>query len=175
MEGHHLGRRMLLLQVNDRAPGVGAPAPIDLFDEAVDFIVEESILAYVGAAGDADLDEYDLFAIFGGFFKETVKGVEAFGNALGVVDPVDADANRLFAQTDELAPALHLGFNGGVCGHGLVSVEIDADGEGADNRHLAAARYFEAFIVYFGFQGAVDGIEKVFAVIAQVEAEQIVA
>ena len=52
---------------------------------------------------------------------------------------------------------------------------VDADRERPDHRHLAAAGDLEAFVIDLGLEGAVHGVEKVLAVVAEMEAEQIVA
>src|SRR5262245_54007333 len=54
-------------------------------------------------------------------------------------------------------------------------LEVDADGEGPDDGDLAAAGDFKALVVDLGFERAVDRVEEVLAVIAQVKAKQIVA
>src|SRR5689334_156219 len=95
------------------------------------------------------------------FFEERVEGGETLGNAFGVIDPVDADAEDL-CGADLLPPGLHgaVHFRGGG-GTGL-SVEIDADRKRADCRPWAApeTRY---------------GVEEAVAVFLQVKAEQVVA
>src|SRR5262249_3980111 len=64
VESHHLDWRMLLLEIYDRPPRVCAPAPIDLFDQAVDLIIEKLVLAHARAAGHADLDKDQPFLEF---------------------------------------------------------------------------------------------------------------
>jgi len=52
----------MLLEVNDRTPGILAPLPVDLLDEAIDFVIKEPVLGHVGATGNADLHKDEAFA-----------------------------------------------------------------------------------------------------------------
>ena len=172
---HHLDRRMLPLDVDDRPPGIGTPTPIDFFDQLVDLGVEQLVLANVGPAGHADLHEHEPFAIFRVFLEETVQRANSLGNAFRVIDPVDADADQFVAQAEELPPVIHLLVHGGAACGRLVLIKVNADGERPHHRRLPAPTDLEALEIHLGLNGAVHGVEKILAVVAQVEAEKIVS
>ena len=63
----------------------------------------------------------------------------------------------------------------GADGQRLLALEIDADRERPHQGRLAAADDLGLFLVDPGLDRAVDGVEEVLAMIAQVKAEQVVA
>src|SRR5579872_1307248 len=54
-------------------------------------------------------------------------------------------------------------------------IEVDADGKGPDRRDLATAVDVAVFSINQGLQTAIDCLEEIRAVIAEVESEQVVA
>ena len=110
------------------------------------------------------------------FSSRRSRARRSLGNALGVIDPVDADPGAAWSPRPSQLPLqlLHLVVHGLARGRGLVLVDIDADGERPHHGHLAAACDFEAFVIDFRFQDVVHRIQEVLAMIAQVEPEQII-
>ena len=98
----------------DRAPLLRGVLPVNLFDKAVELVVQFLVLADMHPAQAALLDENNLSFILGKFLKETVNGLDLLDNAFGVIDPVQTYNDKyIFAYRKFIADfpfrALHLG------------------------------------------------------------------
>jgi hypothetical protein len=135
VEGDQLVERDRLVHKVDRHELDCAELAVDASDELVDDSAEVLVLFDVLPRRDGDLDEDDLADPFGVLGEEDFEGVQLLGNALDVVETVDAD-NKLDALELLLKrryPLLHLGLL-----EALVELlRVDPDGESADSNDLA--------------------------------------
>src|SRR6202011_3196527 len=120
---------VLLFEVDDGPPRLGAPAPIDFFDQAVNFVVEALVGAHVSTAGHSDLDKYQPLPEVRILLQEQIEGAQPFRDALGVVDAIDADADPFVAEGQLLSPAVQLALHLRAVGGSFVSLEVNTDGK----------------------------------------------
>ena len=105
MQRHHLDLVEVPLLEHDRLPRVGSPLPVDLFDQFFDLGIEPLILTNMTATGRSDLYEDQPAAILGPVLEEAVDGAEPLGDPLGVIEPLDPDAQDLPLEVQSVLPA----------------------------------------------------------------------
>ena len=96
--------------------------------------------------------------------EESLVGLESLGNALGVVESVDAEHDLLAAG----APGARR-----LAGTALVLRVVDPEREVTDARDVAAVLDLPALSVDAGTEQAVDGVEEVVDVAGTMEADQV--
>ncbi len=69
--------------------------PVDPVLQAINLRYQSLVRLEQAPARDTALDEYHFTAVLGVFFKETLYRTEPFRDALGIVHPVEADADNL--------------------------------------------------------------------------------
>src|SRR5262249_38350246 len=146
----------------------------DLLDQRGEFLAEPPVGRDVYPARRRHLHEAELPLQFRVEDEKAVYRAQALGNAFGVVHPVHADEEKPIAHAKALAypPFLLLGLPWRRRGH---QIGIDADGLRPDVGGPAAAGDGEALHVYPRLQGALYRLQKVVAVVLEVEGEQVVA
>ena len=128
---------VLAVQEHDGLPVAGLEAAVDAFGFLEHFLHQILIAPDVRAAGRADLHERELAPVGGILFEKALDGAEALRNALGVIDAIDADAQKRSAHAElvEQADALHV--REFERRRRLLGSSGDADRERADQRIAA--------------------------------------
>ena len=110
-------------------------------------------------------------------FEQKVDRVEPVGDAFGVVDAIDADAEEVWSWIEGPGPLRQFRLNfTALCRLAACCSKSMLIGNGRTDR-LCPSRTttWTVLEVDQSFQVPVDGVEEVLAVVAEVEAEQIVA
>jgi hypothetical protein len=149
---------------------------IHLTHQAVNLVVQQLVLGNPSAARHTDLYEHEASGILGMLAQKAINRAQPFRNPFRVIDPVNSDANNLIAAQSQLrAPAIHL-FECRVASCQVILLfKIDTDREWPHLSRLASARDLVQLAIDLRFQNAVYCVEKILAVIAQIEPEQIIA
>ena len=108
-------------------------------------------------------------------FQESADRAEPVGNSLGVVNAVDAQAHQHAAQIQLVGQPLHLFGDVAAAGILVDLLEVDADGKGPDQGAVASIVDQAVVEVHLAVHGAVDRVQKVVTVVANVEAQHVVA
>ena len=90
----HLGRLVVLDAQHDRRPAAAREALVDPVGERAHLRLELLVLLDAGARRRADLHEREAADPLRLELEQALDRAEALEDALGVVDPVDADADR---------------------------------------------------------------------------------
>ena len=138
------------------------------------FLVEPAIGRYVDAARRPDLHEAERAFQLGMQLEQAIDRGKPFGNALGIVDAIDAHQD-LFVAEPQTPAEPPFGTGMGQRQTGLHQLGIDADRIGPDAGRQPAAGHRKMLPVDLGFQRAVDGVQEVVAVVLDVEGQQVVA
>src|SRR5262249_20104822 len=154
-----------LLQIDNRLPGVGTPFPVDLFDQVIDFIVEQLILSHVHAAGYADLHKNQVLGLVRVLFEKAVERSKTLHQSLGVVNSVDPDADPSPVEVQFLSPPVDFLVDGGTGRRGRMACKVDADGKRPNDRGFAASGDLEVLVIGFGLYRPVDRVEKILTMI----------
>ena len=85
---------VVAIQEHQGLPVAGLETPVDAFGFGENLLHQILVTPYVGPAGRTDLDESQFAPISGILFKKALEGAEAFRNALGVIDPIDAHSQK---------------------------------------------------------------------------------
>src|SRR5580704_13575677 len=169
---------VVALEEDNGFPVLGVKAPVDAIGFAFHLADQILIAADVGAAGCAYLDEGEAADVGRIEIEKTLDAAEAFRDAFGVIQAIDADSEiiGLHAQLSLDAIALlaqHLRRSGAVGMESRRLLEIHTDGERPDDGVVAAPADRETLPHDARFEGAVDGLEKIVAVRLNVEPDQV--
>ena len=82
------------VEQNDRPPATGGKAAVDAVGLGGHFLEKLLVARDVGAARRANLHEGEAALVSGIEFEKALDAAEAFMNSLGVVDAIDADAEK---------------------------------------------------------------------------------
>ena len=136
VEGSHLVLGVRRVQVRDDGTTDPAQVAVDPADEAVDVVTEDPVLLDALARRRRDLDEDGVLDVEPAVADQLAEGPQPRVDALGVVEPVDAEEDPVGVA--ELGADL-----GGALGHRVGGRElledggVDGDGEGG-GLHAAA-------------------------------------
>src|SRR5262249_37617777 len=100
-------------------------------------------------------------------------GAQLVGNAFRVVQPVDSDAQDFGGASQLGFPLFYCRLHFRTVRAPLVLVEIDADREGANGGQVIASLHATVLAIDQPLNVPIDCIEKVRAVMAEVESEEI--
>ena len=134
--------------------------------------LELAISLDAAASGRADLDEGEFLLVAGMHFKKHLHCLEAFDDALGVVDAVDAHAKKgCFDAKFCKQQAAVFGYSSPL---DIISVlKLHADRERTHPRVVVVPAYGKVFPIDPGFEEVVHRIEKVIAVCLDLEPDQV--
>ncbi len=166
---------LVALEQDHRAPvgrgqaGVqGLAAPLDVGHHIL-------VVLQVRPRGHADLDVAEAAPPAGVEVEEALQGLQALGDALGVVEAVHAQA-QLEALQAVLPPQALAGLGHLVAlGLAVDGLKIDGDGIGPHAGAVGAALDLLTVPVQVALQLLADGVHEVVRVVAQVEAQDVVA
>src|SRR5262245_55884369 len=176
VECHHLDRALVALDVRDGFPRPRTPSFIELSHHIINLVIDLPIGRDVDAPGDGNLNEAHATTVLGLSLEQIVESPDAVGNALRVVKPLDSDADQLVGtQVQFTPPVLHGGVGSPASGLGVVSLEVDADGKGADQSTVATSVYLELVGINPRLDATVDRFDEVLTVVGYVEAKHVVA
>src|SRR5688572_25276402 len=82
--------RNAAIKILDGNPSRGGVLSIDRADQRLDAELQLSVLGYIRAAGDGNLDQRDPVSQLRMTFQQSTEGVEALHNALRVIQSIDA-------------------------------------------------------------------------------------
>ena len=119
-------------RVAQRRPVELREAAVDAAGQPVELGAQLAVLVDLLARARADLQEVDLAAMLGMALEQATIGLEAVGQALGIVHAVDADGERAAGQA--AGHALHQLVVGGALGLLREGLGVDADRIGEDAR-----------------------------------------
>src|SRR6267143_2994591 len=168
VEGPDREAIVVAFPVDDRPPAPRTDGPVHQVERVLDLELQLMVALDPAEARGRELDEDEALAVGGVALEETLEGEEPFGEPLRVVDPLDADAEKLGRNAEAVEQLL-------ARGRGRVRHELgrDADRERLDVRRARSAYDREVLPVDTALDRALDGIEKVVAVILRVEADQV--
>src|SRR2546423_1659595 len=83
--------------MHGRAPG-GRETLVDAARDLAGAVLDRTIVLELDARRDADLDEYEPSDPLGMTFEESLETFESFGNSLGVIETIDAEADARVAK-----------------------------------------------------------------------------
>src|SRR4029079_8400407 len=107
--------------------------------------------------------------------QHPLERAEAIGNALRVVEAIDAEDDPLAAEIERLSNRSYFRLPLGRLRRTRPQVRIDADREGLDDGGMTTTHDGEMLPIDAGFERALDGLEEVVAVELDVERQQVVA
>src|SRR5690606_8580612 len=104
--------------------------------------------------------------------EQPIDGGQSFGNALRVVEAIDADADERESQVELLPELRHVLLDGRVGGHRVPAVEVDADGR-RDDARLAAIQV-DLAVSHAGLELVATARQEVATVAVELERDEIV-
>ena len=125
-QGDHFLARISLMQIADRAVAERVVVAVDAGDRQLDLVAQLDVGLDTLAAGARDLHEGDVVDGDAPVFEELAERLQAVADALGVVQSVDAEEDRLGVAeplSDLPRPGLHFGLLG------QVDVGLGGDGD----------------------------------------------
>ena len=147
-------------------------AGVDPLGDAGDSLLERLVLLEQAARRCRDLHEDEAADPFRALLEQPLEGVQALEDALGVVEPVDAEgeagAGGKRQPLEDLAPALRHRWPGGTL---ILRWPFDRDRIALDQRLVALEGDDRMLMLDPRLEEAIDGLDEVLAVKAGVEAE----
>ncbi len=140
VEGDHLLARVSVMQVRDRLVVERRVVAVQAADGELDLVAQLPVGLDALARGTRDLHEGDVLDIHASIAQQFAVRLQAVTDALGVVQPVDAEHDRLGvaeALADLDCAGLHLGSAGDLLEPGCVDRDREMPG---DDATTAAAR-----------------------------------
>src|SRR5262249_7316288 len=168
IEGPDLAVVMVTLEIEHRSPLASGETRVDVAHGSVHLRLDLLVAGDARAAGRGELDEHEPLAILGPALEEAAHGLDPLRQPLGVVEPLDADPQKL-ARDAELAQDVFAG------GLGRVEYELGghADGKRLDEGGPLAARHRELLPLHAGLDGALGRLQEIVAVVLRVEADDV--
>jgi hypothetical protein len=126
-------------------------------------------------AWGANLHEAQLADVFGMTRQQTVDGLQALGDALGVIDAINAQQHALVGQRELMLQPSHT--YAGVLRHRLLAqpIDVEADRKRSDQCHVISARDRRVVVVDTRLDARRHALEEILAMIPDVKAEEIIA
>lgn len=147
--------------------------PVDLPGHPLDAHAEGPVAGEPRPARDPGLTEDEAPSVFREHLEEPLHGVKPLGDPLGVVDPVEPEADQLVVEAVAGSEALHLPPDRRPFGLAADPLEVHADGEGADPGGVAPVDHGRGLAIHPGLQLPGDRVQEVVAVGADVEAQDV--
>jgi hypothetical protein len=151
------------VHVSDGCPGRRAESAVDSADEFVQLTFEVFVFGDLRSAGDGKLHQHDFLAMLGIAIEQALEGGESLGDALGVVESVDA-------QDDAFGPR---GGRRRFVGTGLEQLEVDSERVHADLHGPVAVLNEHRPPVDALAEKKLDAVHEVPGIAVNVEADEI--
>ncbi len=161
------------LQIHDRLTVRATVAPVDAGDALVDLGRDLAVARHLLTRRDADLHEHQSLTQPGGRGEQPVDRVQAFGDALRVIETVHAHSDDRAGLEPQLAlEARRVGGQRRIDRDGDDAVVVDADRRGDDAGDVIGEGDRAVIDARVGF--VADALEKIPPVAFELEREQVV-
>src|SRR5207249_8844323 len=149
---------VMRLQIEDGPPRLRLEGLVQLAHTVLDLALDLLVAVDHAAARRRELYEHESLAVFRVGLEEEAQGPDPLGQPLGVVDALDADAEKLGgdAKASQQLRARH-------ARRIVDELGRDTDRERRHGRRVLAARHREALPVDARLERAVDRLEEVVA------------
>ena len=107
--------------------------------------------------------------------EQAFDGIESLDDALGVVQPLDPDAEFVSAWEIQADTNVFARLRNRFCRRQRLRRPLDGDRIRVDGRDLATARHVELLAVDPRFKKAIDGVQEIVAVVLGMKAENAAA
>src|SRR5215831_19487148 len=159
---------MVTLEIENGSPLASGQARVHVAHGSVHFRLDLLVTGDARAAGRGELNEDEPLAVLRPTLEEAAHGPDAFGQPLGVVEPLDAHPQEL-ARDTEFAQDVFTGRLGRV----KHELRGHADGEGLDESGPLAARDGELLPLHAGLDGPLGRLQEIVAVVLRMKADDV--
>ena len=171
VERGHLGAGERGVEVGDRRAADAAEVAVEAADEAVDVVAQLAVLLDTLAGGHRDLDEDHVLDVELGVAQQLAEGAQPGVDALGVVEPVDAE-HDLLRIAELLADLLGALVDALVVGHLVEADEVDRDRE-RGRVHGAPVGEIDQVAMGLVAHALADQADEVLCGLGKLEADQV--